>query len=156
MIGLLRQRGLRKIDCIRVVQVAIGLSHGEAKRLVHHSPVWADRREADEAVEEMFWRALFISALVGEAEVTAPAEDVAECHERQQRARTQLHQAAAGLPDELLTRYRESMAENLHGRAFAAPVAVWSPWSAAAVPLGSREDDREDVAGRVVAATAPP
>ncbi|PWK81112.1 hypothetical protein C8D88_11921 [Lentzea atacamensis] len=124
MIGLLRQRGLRKIDCIRVVQAAIGLSHGEAKRLVHHSPVWADRREADEAVEEMFWRALFISALVGEAEVTAPAEDVTECHERQQRARTQLHQAAAGLPDELLTRYRESMAENLLGRAFAALVAV--------------------------------
>lgn len=86
--------------------------------------MWTDRREGDEAAEEMFWRALFIIALVGEGQLTAPAEEVAECHERQQRARTQLHQVAAGMPDEALTRYRESMAENLLGRAFAALVAA--------------------------------
>lgn len=102
-----------------VNQLGIGVgddlgASGEVDRVFEHV----------EAVEEMFWRALFISALLGEAKVTAPAEDLAECHERQQQARTQLHQVAAGLPEEVLTRYRESMAENLLGRAFAALVAV--------------------------------
>lgn len=124
VLDLLRQRGLHKVDCIRVIHVAMGLSHGEAKRLVHHSPVWADRREVDEAVEETVWRALFISALVGEGQITAPADEMAEFHERQEQARTQLDRVAAGLPDEALTRYRESMAENLLGQAFAALVAA--------------------------------
>ncbi len=59
LLGELRRDGLEKIDCIRVVHAAAGASFGDAKLLVHHSPVWADRREGDEYLEDSFWRATF-------------------------------------------------------------------------------------------------
>jgi hypothetical protein len=122
VLGEFRQQGLHKIDCINVIQEATGLSHAEAKRLVHYSPVWADRRDGDEYVEELFWRALFIDCLVGRGQVNQPDDWAAECRERQQRARTQLQDLATDLPDEVSIRYRECMAQNLLGRAFAALV----------------------------------
>jgi hypothetical protein len=124
VLGLLRQHGLHKGECIIVMHAATGLKGSTVKMLVHRSPVWADRRALDEAVEDMVFRVFFIASVVGEGHITGPAEDVAECRERQQRARTQMRDIAADLPDEALTRYHEFMAENLFGRAFAALVTV--------------------------------
>lgn len=75
---------------MKVLRDATGLSLGEVKRLVHESPVWDDRRAGDEAVQESFLRAMFVLCVLGEADITAPAEDV-----------------AAGLPAEALHRYHE-------------------------------------------------
>lgn len=107
VLGEFREQGLHKIDCIQVIQETTGMSHGEAKRLVHHSPVWADRRDGDEYVEDLFWRVLFIECLIGRGQVNEPDELAAECRERQQQATAQLQDLAAGLPDEALARYRE-------------------------------------------------
>ncbi|MEV4313525.1 hypothetical protein [Actinocrispum sp. NPDC049592] len=124
VLGLLRQRGLRKGESMMVMAAAMDPKPTALKSMVHLSPVWADHREGDEAAEEMLFRALFVMCVMGEGEISAPAEDAAECEERRQRARTQLRDVAAGLPDETLNRYHELMAKGLLGQAFAALVAV--------------------------------
>jgi ribosomal protein L7/L12 len=48
VIGKMREAGLDKIDCMLKLQSAVGITLGEAKRLVHLSPAWSDCREADD------------------------------------------------------------------------------------------------------------
>jgi ribosomal protein L7/L12 len=48
----LRQLGLDKLDSIKVLRSATGMSLGQAKKTVHCSEAWADRREADDAFHE--------------------------------------------------------------------------------------------------------
>lgn len=117
-----RRHGLEKIDCVRVLAEAGGLSLGQAKVLVHDSPAWADRRAADEHVEDMFFRVMFIECLVGNGQVDEPDSLAAEYRERQLRASSLLHDLSAGLAGDVLVRCRAFMAENLLGRAFAALV----------------------------------
>jgi ribosomal protein L7/L12 len=52
VVAHLRQLGLDKIDSIKVIRAATGMSLGEAKERVHLSEAWADRREADDAFHE--------------------------------------------------------------------------------------------------------
>ncbi|MDX3658287.1 hypothetical protein PV646_13350 [Streptomyces sp. ID05-26A] len=124
VLARLRQRGAGKIECMRVVAVAAGMSLGKAKVLVHQSPVWDDRRASDEAFQEWLFHGMFVLAVLGESEITAPAEDVARCEEHRRRATAQLADVAASLPDGALDRYRELMDRGLLGRAFAVLVAV--------------------------------
>jgi hypothetical protein len=72
----------------------------------------------------MFWRAAFIECVLSGGQVNEPAEWAAECRERQQGAAAQLQDLAAGLPGEALIGYREAMARNRPGPAFAALVAA--------------------------------
>lgn len=124
LLGELRRHGLEKIDCIRVVHTATGASLGDAKLLVHHSPVWADRREGDEYLEDSFWRATFILCVVGNGRVNEPGEWAAECLERQQRAAGQLQEVAKALPEVALTGYHRCMDGKQLGKAFAALVVA--------------------------------
>ena len=52
VVAHLRQLGLDKIDSIKVLRAATGMSLGEAKKRVHLSEAWADRREADDAFHD--------------------------------------------------------------------------------------------------------
>jgi hypothetical protein len=129
VLGLLRQRGLGKRDCVLVIRAATGMTINEARQLVHDSPVWADHREADERIEEALWRALFIMCVLDGGQIDGPdeseePEEAAECRERRQRAAAQLRAVAAGLPDEALTGYRKAVAGDRLGQAFAALVAA--------------------------------
>lgn len=47
-IAWMRQAGLHKISCIKLVRKYWGVSLGEAKDLVHLSPAWDDVRERDD------------------------------------------------------------------------------------------------------------
>jgi hypothetical protein len=124
VLARLRHRGVGKHESMRIMREATGLELGEVQRLVHESPVWSDRKAGDEAAQDWFFRSMFVVAVLGEAEVTAPAEDVAECDERQQRAGIGLRDLASSLPDVALHRFHELMAEGLLGKAFAELVAV--------------------------------
>lgn len=119
VLGEFRFRGLDKIDCVRLIAEATGLDPGEAKLLVHVSPVWADRRAVDEQVEEAFFHGLFVVALVDGGQVNEPDSGVVEFRERRERAGAQLREIAADVPDDMLAGYQELVAENLLGRAFA-------------------------------------
>lgn len=44
----LRNEGFSKIDCIRATVEVLGLPLADAKRVVHESHAWADRREHDD------------------------------------------------------------------------------------------------------------
>ena len=48
VLSLLRRRGCSKVESIKLLIVIAGLGLGEAKRQVHHSDIWHDRREADD------------------------------------------------------------------------------------------------------------
>lgn len=54
----LRSQGCTKVDCMWALEDYAGLSHGEAKRAVHESNAWADRREPDEALHDHIERDL--------------------------------------------------------------------------------------------------
>lgn len=58
----LRNEGFSKIDCIRATVEMLRLPLADAKRLVHESRTWADRRESDDQ-----WHDALITEL--EAEV---------------------------------------------------------------------------------------
>lgn len=118
VLAQLKARGLSKMQSMRAVHETLGLSLGEAKLAVHRSPVWNDRRAGDEAFEEELVRGLFALAVQGEAQINAPAEDVAECRDRQQRATTLMREVAAGMPADVLDRYRGLLADGLLGQAF--------------------------------------
>jgi hypothetical protein len=119
----LRQSGLEKFDSILIIEET-GMPYGEAKLLVHDSPVWADRRESDDRLEEQLWRALFVLSLNSGGHVDDPPEWAAECAERQRLAGAQLRAVAAGLPDADLGPYHECMTHGQVGDAFAALVTV--------------------------------
>jgi hypothetical protein len=124
LLHALRQEGRNKLESILALRTETGLSLSDAKRLVHDSPVWADHRAADEHLEELFWRVFFIECVVNGGRVNEPPDWAAECRERQERAAVQLQDIADGLPDDDLARYRESMARNALGHAFAALVTA--------------------------------
>jgi hypothetical protein len=119
----LRRNGLEKIDCTRVVHAATGTSVYDAKLLVHHSPVWADRREGDEHLEDLFWRVAFIMCSVEGGSVNEPDDWAAESRERRQRATAQLQEIVGTLP-EAPAAYHHYIANSKLGAAFAALVAA--------------------------------
>ncbi|MEV6243912.1 hypothetical protein [Lentzea sp. NPDC051838] len=154
MLADLRQRGLSKIASINALREA-GFGLGEAKRIVHESPVWADRRAGDDASQEWFLRSMFVLAVLGEADVVGgDGVEMAECHDRRQCGRSHLLAAAIGLPGEALHQFRELMDEGLLGRAFTELVAAarnhdargscWQGLAAAAGQLLLFEDLPED------------
>lgn len=51
-IALLRRSGETKIDAIRMLVITADLSLGEAKQVVHHSPIWQNCRENDDAFHD--------------------------------------------------------------------------------------------------------
>lgn len=122
VLGLLRQRGLTKMDSVPVVQAATGVSLAEAKMAVHNSPSWADQREQDEQLEDALWRAMFIECVLGGGQINESADRAAECRERQRKGAAQLQTAAASLPGEALSDYRLALAANRLGLAFVALV----------------------------------
>lgn len=50
----LRVEGFSKVDCIRATVELLRLPLADAKRLVHESRAWADRREADDQLQDAF------------------------------------------------------------------------------------------------------
>lgn len=58
----LRDEGFSKIDCIRATVEVLRLPLADAKRIVHESRAWADRREDDDR---------FHDALVAELQAEA-------------------------------------------------------------------------------------
>jgi hypothetical protein len=58
----LRAEGFSKIDCIRASVEVLRLPLADAKRLVHESRAWADRREQDDQ-----WHDALIAELEAEA-----------------------------------------------------------------------------------------
>lgn len=51
-IQFMRDSGLSFLDCMKVVVVLTGCTIGEAKRLVHQSPAWADEKFEREAATD--------------------------------------------------------------------------------------------------------
>lgn len=49
----LRAEGFSKVDCIRATVEILRLSPTDAKRLVHESRAWADRRGLDDEFHEV-------------------------------------------------------------------------------------------------------
>lgn len=49
----LRAEGFSKVDCIRATVEVVRLPPTDAKRLVHDSRAWADRRELDDEFHEV-------------------------------------------------------------------------------------------------------
>jgi hypothetical protein len=58
VLAYLRSQGCTKVDCMWALEDYAGLTHGDAKRTVHESNAWADRREPDEALHEQLERDL--------------------------------------------------------------------------------------------------
>lgn len=48
ILGMLRDEGYSKVDCIKATVEQLRLPLADAKRIVHESPVWADVRRSDE------------------------------------------------------------------------------------------------------------
>ncbi|HLH34522.1 MAG TPA: hypothetical protein VKX41_07595 [Alloacidobacterium sp.] len=48
VLGFLRERGYNKIDSIKALVSAAGMSLGDAKNIVHHSRAWQDSFARDE------------------------------------------------------------------------------------------------------------
>jgi len=55
ILRFLRESKCSKGASLGVMHRALGLRPNEAKRLVHLSRTWADRRESDEKVENLFF-----------------------------------------------------------------------------------------------------
>jgi ribosomal protein L7/L12 len=54
LIAYLRAEGGDKIESIAVLREALNVNLGEAKRLVHCSPTWADVRQRDDEFHDQF------------------------------------------------------------------------------------------------------
>src|SRR5258706_11014696 len=141
--------GLRRSTAYAWCTRAMDMSMADAKMLVHRSPVWADRREGDEYLEDQFWRAAFILCVVQNGQVNQPDELATECREQQQRATTQLQAIAAELPEVALAGYRQHKAHNHRGTALAALIAAGRQHP---VPHGSRQDVTAAAATRFLTA----
>ncbi len=61
VIARMRALGLHKIECMKLFREYGGVTLGEAKDIVHLSPVWADRYESDEAFHDVAERAAEIA-----------------------------------------------------------------------------------------------
>jgi hypothetical protein len=57
MISYMRESGLAKPHSIRLLSEAAHLSLADAKKQIHYSPVWKDRRESDEIFHDRIWDA---------------------------------------------------------------------------------------------------
>ena len=55
LIAYLRAEGCHKIESIAVLREALNLNLGDAKRLVHCSPTWADVRERDDELHDQLF-----------------------------------------------------------------------------------------------------
>ncbi|QPF93286.1 hypothetical protein [Bradyrhizobium commune] len=62
LIAYLRAEGCHKIESIAVLREVLNVNLGEAKRLVHCSPTWADVRQRDDKFHDQF------STILGEQE----------------------------------------------------------------------------------------
>ena len=58
LMSYLRDEGCNKIDTIVILLDVLGVSLGDAKRLVHLSSTWRDVREQDDALHEKIVDAL--------------------------------------------------------------------------------------------------
>ena len=54
----MRDLGLDKIECIKLLREHGGVTLGQAKDIVHLSPAWADRYDSDEAFHDVAESAL--------------------------------------------------------------------------------------------------
>lgn len=54
LLSFLREQGCSKIDSIKALRIFKDMSLEDAKRTVHLSETWADRRESDEAFQARF------------------------------------------------------------------------------------------------------
>jgi hypothetical protein len=52
IVEYLRQSGLNKIDSLIALHHLYGIDLDDAKRIVHQSPAWRDRKSADEQLHE--------------------------------------------------------------------------------------------------------
>jgi ribosomal protein L7/L12 len=52
VVAYLRDEGCWKIDCIAILREVLGISLGDAKRLVHGSSTWRDVREQDDTFHD--------------------------------------------------------------------------------------------------------
>jgi len=68
MIARMKQDGLPKVQSIRLLSDVAHIRLGEAKKKVHFSPVWEDRRESDDAFHETALRAFRAAEPSSEAE----------------------------------------------------------------------------------------
>lgn len=62
LVGL-RAEGFSKADCIRATVEVLRLPLADAKRLVHESRAWADRRELDDHFHEVLEAKLWASGV---------------------------------------------------------------------------------------------
>jgi hypothetical protein len=62
----LRNEGFTKVDCVRATVEVLRLPLADAKRIVHESRAWADRRERDDK-----WHDTVIAELQAEAKPEA-------------------------------------------------------------------------------------
>ena len=53
ILGTLRDEGYSKVECIRATVEILRLPLADAKRVVHDSRAWADRREDDDRFHEV-------------------------------------------------------------------------------------------------------
>ena len=53
ILGTLRDEGFSKVECIRATVEILRLPLSDAKRIVHESRAWADRREDDDRFHEV-------------------------------------------------------------------------------------------------------
>ena len=52
VVHVMRLRGLDKVESMKMLRDHAGISLAEAKRQVHLSPAWSDRRASDDALHE--------------------------------------------------------------------------------------------------------
>jgi hypothetical protein len=52
LVAWLRGYGCSKIECMYILVRSLGLQLEEAKRIVHFSPVWEDRRASDDELHD--------------------------------------------------------------------------------------------------------
>lgn len=64
ILASLRSEGFSKVDCIRATVEILRLPLADAKRIVHESRAWADRRETDDQFHDVL-EATFRTEAVG-------------------------------------------------------------------------------------------
>lgn len=58
VIQQMRLSGLSVVQSMKLFQKLYGVSHAEAKTVVHFSPTWADRRESHETLHDIACEAI--------------------------------------------------------------------------------------------------
>jgi ribosomal protein L7/L12 len=66
MVAEMRTMGLSKPHSMALLRNVTSMTLGEAKKAVHFSPTWSDRRVADEEFEENLYRTAIRAGLVEE------------------------------------------------------------------------------------------